>query len=421
MKSFSRFLYEAYLSEEEARQGSLFTRSGNPQNFKNPKKIPFTATDPTPIPQSKRLPGATPVDVSKAPQGQLNLPISGSKPTNTPGSAGTSSTPRPPGTTTTVSGSAITGKTPPSPLTQPQVTPVDVKDITNPRRAAAELKMRQAAAGFGPSGKPFIGQPGKSPETPVPKGGKFLKWGGRALGVLNVASDAADEYGRQRKLGRSTASSLGMGLTKAAGGTAGWEAGAAGGAALGGAIGSLAPGPGTLIGAGIGGLAGGVLGSEVGSRLAGKASEIVAGAAPKEKAAMAKANLRRQAGSSLKGIGGKTTFSQQKPGGPAFMSTGVGAQRKTVQLAKTGVVQRGGQSTAGHLAFKDGKAVYKAGPSPQSLAQTSTNPLERIGRTFFPGAYKQQDIQSQQKALQKAQQSDIARNKALGVKYGPGR
>ena len=39
MKSFSQFLQESYLSEEEARQGSLMTRSGKPQDFRNPKKI----------------------------------------------------------------------------------------------------------------------------------------------------------------------------------------------------------------------------------------------------------------------------------------------------------------------------------------------------------------------------------------------
>lgn len=34
---------------------------------------------------------------------------------------------------------------------------------------------------------------------------------------------------------------------------------------------------------------------------------------------------------------------------------------------------------------------YKAGQGPESLQYDSTNPLERIGRTFFPGAYKDHD------------------------------
>jgi hypothetical protein len=101
------------------------------------------------------------------------------------------------------------------------------------------------------------------------------------------------------------------------------------------------------------------------------------------------------------------------------MSTGSGSQRKTVQLAKTGVVQRGGQSVAGNLAFKGGKAVYKAGPSAQSLAKTSSNPLERIGRTMFAGAYKKSDAANAAKKLATARQSDAARNKALGVKAKP--
>jgi hypothetical protein len=150
---------------------------------------------------------------------------------------------------------------------------------------------------------------------------------------------------------------------------------------------------------------------------ASKAFDVAAGANAVERKAMATANRQRQAGSALKGIGGKTTFDTKKN----TMTTGVGSQRKTVGLAKTGVVQRGGQSVAGHLAYKGGKAVYKAGPSAQSLAKTSSNPLERIGRSLFAGAYKKSDAAKAQQALQKARQSDVARNKALGVKALPGK
>ena len=136
---------------------------------------------------------------------------------------------------------------------------------------------------------------------------------------------------------------------------------------------------------------------------------------------MATANRQRQAGTSLKGIGGPTSFDAKKN----TMTTGVGNQRKTVGLAKTGVVQRGGQSVAGNLAYKTDKtgkkqAVYKAGPSAQSLAQTSTNPFERIGRTFASGAYAKSDAANAAKKLAAARQSDAARNKALGVKFKPG-
>ena len=130
---------------------------------------------------------------------------------------------------------------------------------------------------------------------------------------------------------------------------------------------------------------------------------------------MATANRQKQAGSAVKGIGGKTTFDTKKN----TITTGSGAQRKTVGLAKTGVVQRGGQSVAGNLAYKGGKAVYKAGPDPSTLAKTSTNWLERVGRTVAKGAYKAHDAKVAAKKLATARASDAARNKALGVKSKP--
>ena len=156
---------------------------------------------------------------------------------------------------------------------------------------------------------------------------------------------------------------------------------------------------------------------------ASQAFDTVAGANAVQRKAMEIANRQRQGGSELKGIGGSTSFSQKKPGGPAFMSTGVGNQRKTVQLSNIGVVpgeQRGTQPVAGNLAFKGGKAVYKAFPSAQSLAQTSSNPLERVGRSLFAGAYKRSDAANATKKLAAAQLADAARNRALGVKFKPG-
>ena len=148
---------------------------------------------------------------------------------------------------------------------------------------------------------------------------------------------------------------------------------------------------------------------------ASKVFDVAAGANAKERKAMATANRQRQAGTAIKGIGGKTTFDTKKN----TITTGTGAQRKTVGLAKTGVVQRGGQSVAGNLAYKGGKAVYKAGPSAQSLAKTSSNPLERVGRSLFAGAYKKSDAANAAKKLATARASDAARNKALGVKSKP--
>ena len=476
MKSFSQFLQESYLSEEEARQGSLMTRSGKPQDFRNTKKIPFTATDPTPTPASRRLPAAAP-DAPKTPSGQLEIPepkstkVSGSQFRNTgearQGSlltrsggaqdftkAGKGRVPftssEPVKATKRLSagapeapkvspgqmeiyfnakpnrGSALAKTSPSAPATRPTSSSsidkpqqsVKVVDLDSQRRRDARAKQRSASAGTGPSGKTIIPPPPKTqspsgtqgkpptsqpkpPQGKMPTGvkptGKFAKVGkllGPAATALDVGLSTADE----RAKGSGWARSLAKGATVAAGGLAGGALGVLGG----GGIGSAALGTAGAIG---------------GAELAGRAFDTAAGANAKERAAMAKANRQKQAGTALKGIGGKTTFDTKKN----TMTTGTGAQRKTVGLAKTGVVQRGGQSVAGHLAYKGGKAVYKAGPSAQSLAKTSSNPLERIGRSLFAGAYKKHDAAKAQQALAKARQSDMARQKKLGVKALPGK
>ena len=102
------------------------------------------------------------------------------------------------------------------------------------------------------------------------------------------------------------------------------------------------------------------------------------------------------------------------------MTTGSGSQQKTVKLGKTSVVTGpGGKQETGYLAYKGGKAVYKRADT-KNLAQTSSNPLERIGRSLFAGAYKQSDAAAAAKKLAAARASDVARNKALGVKMKPG-
>jgi hypothetical protein len=491
MKSFSQFLQESYLNEEEARQGSLMTRSGKPQDFRNPKKVPFTATDPTPTPASRRLSAAS-SDAPKTPSGQLQIPEP--KTTKVPGkkfrnagearqgllltksggaqdftkagkgrvpftssepvtatkrfSAGASEAPKvspgqmdinfnakpnrggdmvtysaPPKPTAPASAqsappkpAAIVKASPSTPSTRPTSSssidipqkPVKVVDLDSQRRRDAKAKLKSAAAGTGPSGKPIITPPPKvqEPSSSGTKGkmptgakptGKFAK-ALKVLGPVGTAADVAFSTADERAKGSGWARSLAKGATVAAGGLLGGAAGAIGG----GGIGSAALGTAGAIG---------------GAQLAGKAFDVAAGANAKERAAMATANRQRQAGTAIKGIGGKTTFDTKKN----TMTTGTGSQRKTVGLAKTGVVQRGGQSVAGHLAYRGGKAVYKAGPSAQSLAKTSSNPLERIGRTMFAGAYKKHDAAKAQQALTKARQSDMARQKALGVKALPGK
>ena len=439
MKSFSQFLQESYLNEEEARQGSLMTRSGKPQDFRNPKKTPFTATDPTPTPASRRLPAGAP-EAPKASPGQLEIPepkstkVSGSKfrnagearqgslftksgkpqnftggrtpfvgtdpvkatkrlpaaapeaPKASPGQQVIRQTSNPPTT------KALPPGNPGGKLAKP------INAIPDAMGKGAQDAARKQASTSKPSsgGKPPTGAPpsgassaAKETQKAITKtaGKGILKTLGRVAGPAAAALDVADE----RSKGSGWARSLAKGAVVAAGG------------ALGGAAGSVAGPVGTVAGA------------TGGSMAASKAFDVAAGANAKERKSMATANRQKQAGSAVKGIGGKTTFDTKKN----TITTGSGAQRKTVGLAKTGVVQRGGQSVAGNLAYKGGKAVYKAGPSAQSLAKTSSNPLERVGRSLFAGAYKAHDAKVAAKKLATARASDAARNKALGVKSKP--
>jgi hypothetical protein len=230
------------------------------------------------------------------------------------------------------------------------------------------------------------------------KASKGLKVPGIKTGsALSGVIGAADEKSK----GSGWARSLAKGATVAAGTALGGLAG--------GAAGSVAGPVGTAVG--------GYAGQAAGAAAAGKAFDTVAGANAAERKAMATSNRQRQAGGGLAGIGGKTTFSKGK-GGTGFMSTGSGSQRKTVQLDKTSVVKdpKTGKAEVGHLAFKGGKAVYKRAADPSTLAKTSSNPLERIGRSLFAGAYKKSDEQARQAKLKTAAASDVKRQQALGVK-----
>ncbi len=462
MKSFSQFL-----KEEEARQGKLFTSKDKPQDFRNPKKVPFTGTDPTPTPASKRLsPGAP--EAPKSSPGQLEIPEP--KTTKVSGqrvrSAGEMRQP----SLITKSGGAQDftksgkGKVPftssepvkatkrlpetptPAPKTSPGQMEIDFNakpssskppssSTTTWRPGGENVKRtfpKPASTPSTPSSSTTTWRPGgenvkrtfpkpastpSTPSTPSPSGGKSST-PSPSKGKSPVGAKPTGKFGKALKVLGPAATALDVGLSAAderAKGS-GWGRSLAKGAAV--AAGGLAGGAlGALGGGGIGSAALGTAGAIGGAELAGKAFDVAAGANAKERKAMATANRQRQAGTAIKGIGGKTTFDTKKN----TMTTGTGAQRKTVALAKTGVVQRGSQSVAGHLAYKGGKAVYKAGPSAQSLAKTSSNPLERIGRSLFAGAYKKHDAAKAQQALTKARQSDAARQKALGVKALPGK
>ena len=98
-------------------------------------------------------------------------------------------------------------------------------------------------------------------------------------------------------------------------------------------------------------IAGPLIGSELGSTVAG----YVLGASKSDKEWMAKANRQVQTGT------------------PARSATSKSGNRAIVRDAQN-------RERVGYLAYKDGKPVYKHGNDPSSLAYTSSNPLERIGR-----------------------------------------
>ncbi len=415
MKSFSQFLQESYLNEEPAgRPARRRTGGPTPEEVKAQidakeaeKAKRAAARQPSgaaarPDLQFKKSTVASPAtskpktsvkdpwnQFPKKPQPQMGLPKEG--PSSTlPGrtlapAGGTSSKPALPAAGQTAKGGAL-AKTSTSTLAKtPEIKPVSVTDVTPKPKALPAAKTTTTTV------KPPVGKPPVGPKIKVPAAaGKALRVGGKLLGPAAAALDVADE----RSKGSGWVRSLAKGAVTAAGG------------ALGGAAGSVAGPVGTIGGA------------TAGSVAASKAFDVAAGANAAQRKAMATATRKAQAGGALTGIGGKTTFDTKK----GTMTTGSGSQQRTVKLGKTSVVTdpKTGKQDVGYLAYKGGKAVYKRGQNPSSLAQTSSNPLERIGRSLFAGAYKQSDAAAAAKKLATARQSDVARQKALGVKMKPG-
>jgi hypothetical protein len=277
-------------------------------------------------------------------------------------------------------------------VTSPKGGPLALRPTSTPTSKPGALATRPTSTPTAPKGSPSNPDVIRT-NTNVPGGASKLARGLRVAGRVAGPAAAALDVAAERSKGSGLLRSLAKGAVTAAGGAAG-----AAGGSVAGPVGTVAGGVG-------------------GAAAASKAFDTVAGKNAAERAADRLKNRQRQAGSEVKGIGGNTSFSQKKPGGPAFMSTGSGSQRKTVQLAKTGVVQRGGQSVAGNLAFKGGEAVYKA---PDKPGTGTSNPLERIGRAVNPNAYKANDAKLAAQKLKTAQQNDAARNQKLGVKMKPG-
>jgi len=472
MKSFNQFLQESYLSEgvspserqrspkEQAEWDKINKREAEAAERKAQRGPTGAAARPdlqfrpqgttTKVESPSRKPSGAATDpwrqFPRKPQQQRGMPTTG--PSSTlPGrtlepAGGTTEKPALPAKGQTQRGAPLARRTggnpgipdamikgaqdaankPPATPKPPASTPTKPSSVgkppalssTNARRASAEAKKAAAAAGSGSSGKTIITPPSsastaassaakqveksaaKEAEKTAAKaatktaGKGILRGAGKLIGPASAALDVADE----RSKGSGWLRSLAKGAVVAAGGAAG------------GAAGSVAGPVGTV---------GGAVG---GSMAASKAFDTVAGANAVERKAIATANRKGQSGGAIKGIGGKTTFDTKKN----TITTGTGAQRKTAQLGKTSVVTdpKTGKQEVGNLAYKGGKAVYKRSDT-KSLAQTSSNPLERIGRSLFAGAYKKSDAANAAKKLATARQSDAARNKALGVKFGPGK
>jgi hypothetical protein len=119
-------------------------------------------------------------------------------------------------------------------------------------------------------------------------------------------------------------------------------------------------------------------------------------------------------GSALTGIGGKTTTSKDTKGN-AFMTTGAGKQRQTVQLAKTQLVRdpKSGKQVVGDLAFKGGKATYLARPS---VASRDTSLSARVGRALNIGRYsKAAETQAAKQEYRTALKNTQTYQKKLGI------
>jgi len=278
--------------------------------------------------------------------------------------------------------------TPPPPPSSSTTTPSSGRR-PNPYRATGtgrtEIPRSTTNPGKGPGAFQTVKNNAKNIKNFKPGSVPGLKSGGVLSGVVDTAVEKSRGSGWLRSLAKGTASALG----------------AVGGGIAGGAAGSLAGPVGTAVG--------GYAGQAAGAAAAGKAFDTVAGANAVGRKQIATTNRKSQAGGGLVGTGGKTTFDTKKN----TITTG----GKTAQLGKTSVVTdpKTGKQGVGYLAYKGGKAVYKK-PDTKSLAQTSSNPWERIGRTIAPGAYKANDAKLAAAKLKTAAASDIKRQQSLGVK-----
>jgi hypothetical protein len=350
-------------ARRKAKEELLRNRSKN-------TTVPADTTQQTKTPPKSSTPPSQPSDTTQ----QTKTPPKSSTPPSQPsgGSGGRGTSSPPPSSSTTTPSSGRNPNQYRGPGTGRTETP---RSTTNP--------------GKGPGAFQTVKNNAKNIKNFKPGSVPGLKSGGVLSGVVDTAVEKSRGSGWLRSLAKGTASALG----------------AVGGGIAGGAAGSLAGPVGTAVG--------GYAGQAAGAAAAGKAFDTVAGANAVGRKQIATDNRKSQSGGALVGTGGKTSFDTKKN---TITSGG-----KTAQLGKTSVVTdpKTGKQGVGYLAYKGGKAVYKK-PDTKSLAQTSSNPLERVGRSLFAGAYKANDAKLAAAKLKTAATSDASRNKQLGVKLKPG-
>ena len=285
-------------------------------------------------------------------------------------------------------------------LTNP-LTQADLKrEITNRRGRRVTLPSVKA-----PTGGPSLGSPTASGITPqraaniavarnataqgaattaqqISTASRFMQAARLAGRGAQVAAAGMDYYaGSQdaKARGAGTTRQVLRGLSRAAGGVVGGTLGAAGGLAAGTAGGAFT-GPGAVVTGTAGAFTGGALGSQLGSRVADQAFQTVAGATDAEKKLMRQ--RKRQSQINMYGQGPKT---QARTGNTAI------------------VTGRDGKQRVGYLSYKDGKPVYTAPNAPSTLRYTSSNPIERIGRSmpFLQGYYANKDETNRQNDIAK--------------------
>ena len=188
---------------------------------------------------------------------------------------------------------------------------------------------------------------------------KGLRVAGRGAQAVAFGMDAAQGYGDAKRRGADNVRATARGLVRGAGSLAGGTVGALGGAFAGTAGGSFT-GPGAVVTGALGAYGGGTAGSMMGGELADKAFQTVAGATDAEKQLMRK--RKRDSQVDVYGRGPQYTNAR---GGKAIVKD-----------------PTTGKARVGYLSYKDGKPVYTAPNDPSTLRYTSSNPLERVGRTL---------------------------------------